>query len=196
MWEILLQLNWQIPDWIVFPGGNLGNTSAFGKALYEARQLGLIDRLPRFAVIQAEGASPFYKAYKNNFIELKPEKADTIATAIKIGEPVNYTKAVRALRWTNGIVESVSDEEILEAKANVDAAGIGAEPASCATVAGLKKLISKGEIKPTETIVGILTGNILKDPQVIVDYHFNRKTPLANPPHDIEANINELKTFL
>jgi len=196
MWEILLQLNWQIPDWIVFPGGNLGNTSAFGKALHEAKELGLIERLPRFAVIQAEGASPFYKAYKKNFSDLKPEKADTIATAIKIGNPVNYTKAIRSLNWTNGIVESVTDEEILDAKANVDAAGIGAEPASCATVAGIKKLIASGEIKSNETVVGILTGNILKDPQVIVDYHFNRKTVLANPPHDIEATINDLKIFL
>ena len=196
IWEILLQRNWQVPDWIVFPGGNLGNTSAFGKALHEAKQLGFIDRLPRFAVIQAEGASPFYKAYKKNFSGLVSEKADTIATAIKIGEPVNYPKAVRALRWTNGIVESVTDEEILEAKAYVDAAGIGAEPASCATVAGIKKLMGSGEIKANETVVGILTGNILKDPQVIVDYHFNRKTALANPPHDIGATIDELKKFL
>jgi threonine synthase len=196
IWEILQQLDWQVPDWIVFPGGNLGNTSAFGKALHEAKQLGLIDRMPRFAVIQAEGASPFYKAYKNGFTEFKTEKADTIATAIKIGDPVNYTKAVRALKWTNGIVESVTDEEILEAKAHVDAAGIGAEPASCATVAGIKKLIASGEIKPNENVVGILTGNILKDPQVIVDYHFNRITPLANPPHDIEARIEELMMYL
>ncbi len=196
IWEMLMQLNWQIPDWIVFPGGNLGNTSAFGKALYEAKELGWIDRMPRFAVIQAEGASPFYKAYKNDFRELKTEKAETIATAIKIGDPVNYPKAVRAMKWTNGVVESVTDEEILEAKARVDAAGIGAEPASCATVAGIKKLIGSGEIKANETVVGILTGNILKDPQVIVDYHFNRKTEHANPPHDINATIDELKQHL
>lgn len=196
MWETLMQLNWNVPDWFVFPGGNLGNTSAFGKAMFEAYELGLIDRMPRFAVIQAAGASPFYKAFKNNFAELKTEKADTIATAIKIGDPVNYPKAVRALKWTSGIVESVTDEEILEAKAHVDSAGIGAEPASCATVAGIKKLLASGEIKPKETIVGILTGNILKDPQVIVDFHFANKTPLANPPHDIEATIDEVKRFL
>ena len=196
MWEILMQLNWQVPDWFVFPGGNLGNTSAFGKALHEAKQLGLIDRMPRFAVIQAEGASPFYKAFKNNFAELKKQKAETIATAIKIGDPVNYTKAVRSLKWTNGIVESVSDEEILEAKAHVDAAGIGAEPASCATVAGIKKLMARGEIKSNETVVGLLTGNILKDPQCIVDYHFEKKSLHANPPHDIEATIDDVKRFL
>ncbi|KAF0138136.1 MAG: threonine synthase, partial [Stygiobacter sp.] len=180
----------------VFPGGNLGNTSAFGKALFEAYELGFIDRMPRFAVIQAEGASPFYKAFKNNFTELKKEKAETIATAIKIGAPVNYFKAVRAIKWTNGIVESVTDEEILEAKAIVDGAGIGAEPASCATVAGIKKLMNSGEIKPKETVVGLLTGNILKDSQCIVDYHFNRTTSLANPPHDIEASIDDMKKFL
>ncbi len=196
IWEILLQLNWHVPDWIVFPGGNLGNTSAFGKALHEAKEIGLIDKMPRLAVIQAAGASPFYKAFKNSFSGLKTEKAVTIATAIKIGDPVNYTKAVRSIKWTNGIVESVTDEEILEAKANIDAAGIGAEPASCATVAGIKKLIGNGEIKTNESVVGILTGNILKDPQVIVDYHFNRKTSFANPPHDVEANLEEIKKFL
>jgi threonine synthase len=196
IWETLMQLNWKVPDWFVFPGGNLGNTSAFGKALFEAYELGLIDRMPRFAVIQAEGASPFYKAYKNNFTSLKPEKAETIATAIKIGDPVNYTKAVRSLKWTNGIVEVVSDDEILDAKAHVDAAGIGAEPASCATVAGVKKLMASGEIKPKETVVGILTGNILKDPQVIVDYHMKNSGPAANPPHDIEARIEEINKYL
>ncbi len=196
IWETLMQLNWNVPDWFVFPGGNLGNTSAFGKAVFEAYELGLIDRMPRFAVIQAKGASPFYKAYKNNFAGLKTEKAETIATAIKIGDPVNYPKAVRSLKWTNGLVESVTDEEILEAKANVDAAGIGAEPASCATVAGIRKLMAAGEVKPKESVVGILTGNILKDPQVIVDYHFNRKTALANPPSNINPNIDELKRFL
>jgi len=196
IWETLMQMNWKVPDWFVFPGGNLGNTSAFGKALFEAYELGLIDRMPRFAVIQAEGASPFYKAYRNNFSALSPEKADTIATAIKIGDPVNYPKAVRSLKWTNGIVEIVSDGEILEAKAHVDAAGIGAEPASCATVAGIKKLLANGEIKPKETVVGILTGNILKDPQVIVDYHMKNAGPAANPPHDIEANIQSMKLFL
>lgn len=196
IWETLMQLNWRVPDWFVFPGGNLGNTSAFGKALFEAYELGLIDRMPRFAVIQAEGASPFYKAYKNNFAELKPEKAETIATAIRIGDPVNYAKAVRSIKWTNGIVETVTDEEILEAKAYVDAAGIGAEPASCATAAGVKKLVSSGDIKPKETVVGILTGNILKDPQVIVDYHLKRQAPMANPPHEIEADLKSVESFL
>ena len=196
IWETLQQLEWKVPDWFVFPGGNLGNTSAFGKALHEALQLALIEKMPRLAVIQAEGASPFYKAYKEGFKELKPQKAETIATAIKIGNPANYTKAIRSLQWTNGIVESVTDEEILEAKAVVDAAGIGAEPASCATVAGLKKLIGSGTIKAKETVVGILTGNILKDPQIIVDYHITAKRPRSNPPVEIEATIGDVQKFL
>jgi threonine synthase len=196
VWETLQQLGWKVPDWFVFPGGNLGNTSAFGKAVHEAHELGLIEKMPRFAVIQAEGASPFYRAFKDGFKELRPQKAHTIATAIKIGNPANYTKAIRSLRWTNGIVESVTDDEILEAKAHVDGAGIGAEPASCATVAGLKKLIENGIVKPKETVVGILTGNILKDPQTIVDYHIEKHGALANPPVDIEATIEEVKKFL
>lgn len=196
VWEALQQLQWKVPDWFVFPGGNLGNTSAFGKALHEALQLGLIEKMSRFAVIQAEGASPFYKAYKRGFKELIPQKAETIATAIKIGNPANYTKAIRSLQWTNGIVESVTDEEILEAKAIVDAAGIGAEPASCATVAGLKKLIDNGIVKSKETVIGILTGNILKDPQIIVDYHVAKRGKHSNPPVDIEASIDEVSRFL
>jgi threonine synthase len=196
IWETLQQLQWNIPDWFVFPGGNLGNTSAFGKALHEAHELGLIERMPRLAIIQAEGASPFYRAYKDGFKKLKPQKAETIATAIKIGNPANYTKAIRSLQWTDGIVECVTDEEILEAKAIVDAAGIGAEPASCATVAGLKKLIDNGLIKAKETVVGILTGNILKDPQIIVDYHVKKQGMHSNPPVDIEAAIDEVRRFL
>lgn len=169
--EIIQQLRWQVPDWIVLPGGNLGNTSAFGKALHEMHQLGLIDRLPRIAVIQAEGASPFYEAYKRGFDHLKAMKADTVATAIKIGNPVNYAKAVRTLAWTNGVVEKVTDQEIMDAKALIDAQGIGCEPASACSLAGTKKLRDKGIIGHGETVVGILTGNVMKDPEATIAYH-------------------------
>ena len=196
IWETLQQLHWKLPDWFVFPGGNLGNTSAFGKALKEALELGFIDKMPRFAVIQAAGASPFYEAYKNGFRKLVPQKAETIATAIKIGNPANYTKAIRSLKWTNGIVESVTDAEILDAKAVVDAAGIGAEPASCATVAGAKKLVHNGTIKSGETVVGILTGNILKDPEAVVEYHLKSRGVHANRPVDIGPTIEDVKRFL
>ncbi len=197
MWETLQQLHWSVPDWIVLPGGNLGNTSAFGKAFFEAKELGLIDRMPRFAVIQAAGANPLYQAYKRGFDALKTVKAKTIATAIKIGNPVNYEKAIRTLRWTNGIVEEATDEEILDAKAIVDASGIGAEPASCATVAGVKKLVRNGTIKKSETVVGLLTGHVLKDPDAIAKYHDReRNHAYSNPPREIGPSLGELAAIL
>ncbi|HTX19759.1 MAG TPA: threonine synthase [Bacteroidota bacterium] len=196
VWETLQQLEWKVPDWFVFPGGNLGNTSAFGKAFHEAYELGLIDRMPRFAVIQAKGASPFYEAFKRGFKKLVPQKAETVATAIKIGNPANYTKAIRSLQWTEGIVDTVTDEEILDAKAAVDSSGIGAEPASCASVAGVKKLVAAGTISEKETVVGLLTGNILKDPQIVVDYHMKHRGRGANRPYEIKATIEGVRRFL
>lgn len=171
IFETLQQLRWQVPDWIIVPGGNLGNSSAFGKALKELYDLGLIDRLPRLAVIQAAGANPLYQSYQANFATHERVSAHTLATAIKIGDPVNYDKAVRALHWTDGVVEEVSDQEILDAKAQIDAAGIGCEPASACSLAGARKLAAAGIIRPGEKVIGILTGHILKDPSLIVDYH-------------------------
>lgn len=171
MIEALQQLRWRVPDWIVCPGGNLGNSSAFGKGLKELYDLGLIDRLPRLAIIQAEGASPLYHSYLSDFQDFQPQKAETIATAIKIGNPVNYKKAVRALRWTNGVVEQVSDQQIMDAKALIDRAGIGCEPASACSLAGARKLAEMKVIQPHETVVGILTGHVLKDPDATIGYH-------------------------
>lgn len=171
MIETIQQLRWQVPDWIVVPGGNLGNSSAFGKGLREMYEIGLIDRLPSLAIIQAEGANPLYRAYQNGFSNYQPMEADTIATAIKIGNPVNYPKAVRALQWTEGVVEQVTDQQIMDAKALIDAQGIGCEPASACSLAGVKKLVENGVIKPHETVVGILTGHVLKDPDATIAYH-------------------------
>ena len=171
MFETIQQLRWNVPDWIVCPGGNLGNSSAFGKALRELYDLGLIDRIPRIAIIQAEGANPLYRAYKTGFSEFTPVLAETVATAIKIGSPVNYPKAVRTLHWTDGIVEQVSDQEIMDAKALIDAQGIGCEPASGCSLAGVRKLVDAGVIKADETVVGILTGHVLKDPDATIAYH-------------------------
>ncbi len=171
MLETIQQLRWQVPDWIVVPGGNLGNSSAFGKGLREMYEIGLIDRLPSLAIIQAEGANPLYRAYQNGFTDYQPMEADTIATAIKIGNPVNYPKAVRALQWTEGVVEQVTDQQIMDAKAKIDAQGIGCEPASACSLAGVKKLVENGVIKPHETVVGILTGHVLKDPDATIAYH-------------------------
>src|SRR5262245_13982266 len=153
VFEILQGFGWQPPDWIVLPAGNLGNTAAFGKALYEAQQLGLVDRIPRIAAVQAEGASPFYQSYQLNFAERKTMKASTVATAINIGSPVSYERAIRTLGWTEGVVSAVSDEEIMDAKAIIDGAGIGCEPASAASVAGTRKLVAEGIIKPGETVI-------------------------------------------
>jgi threonine synthase len=173
IFEVIQQLKWQVPDWIVVPGGNLGNSSAFGKGLKELYDLGLIDRLPRLAVIQAEGASPLYRAYRTGFSDFAAMKAETLATAIKIGNPVSYKRAVRALTWTNGVVDYVTDQQIMDAKALIDAAGIGCEPASACSLAGTRKLVEAGIIRPHETVVGILTGHVLKDPDATIGYHSN-----------------------
>lgn len=168
MFESIQQLGWTAPDWIVVPGGNLGNTSAFGKALKELHDLKLISRVPRIAVIQATGANPFYAAFKTGFENFAPVKAETIATAIRIGNPVNYDKAVRAIQWTNGLVEQVTDDEIMAAKEQVDTVGIGCEPAAAASVAGVRKLVASGVIQRGDSVVAVLTGHILKDPDAIL----------------------------
>lgn len=200
IFEMLQQLRWRTPDWIVCPGGNLGNSSAFGKGLYEFYQLGLIDRMPRLAIIQAEGANPLYQAYKRGFDRLEPMHAETYATAIKIGNPVNYPKAVRALRWTDGVVEQVSDQEILDAKALIDAQGIGCEPASACSLAGVRKLVGAGIIKPHETVAGILTGHLLKDPDTTIGYHANTLESIAaaypNQMYDAEPSLESLRAIL
>ncbi len=164
IWELLQDLRWDPPDWIVLPAGNLGNASAFGKALREARDAGWIERLPRLALIQASGANPFFLSFKEGFRTRHRVQAETIASAIRIGDPVSYDRARISLELTNGVVAQVSDEEILKAKSEIDRAGIGCEPASACSLAGARKLRSEGMIKPDEGVVGILTGNLLKDP--------------------------------
>jgi threonine synthase len=168
---MLDQRDWNAPDWIVLPGGNLGNTSAFGKALRELCQFGFIHKLPRLAVIQAEGAAPFYEFMKtkNEFHSVADPK--TLATAIKIGDPVSWPKALHELTVTNGTVEKVTEQEIADAKAIIGQCGIGCEPASASTLAGIKKLTAAGTIRPDEDVVAVLTGNVLKDPDYIYRYH-------------------------
>ena len=164
MLELLQQLDWNAPDWIALPAGNLGNTSAFGKALAEARDFGLIDRMPRLLAVQASGAAPFAKAFANRFAERVRVQAETRATAIRIGDPASWDRAVRAIELTDGMVEAVTDDEIFAAKSVVDRAGVGCEPASAASIAGLKALVSRGVIRRDETVVAVLTGHLLKDP--------------------------------
>jgi threonine synthase len=198
VFEILQGFQWQAPDWIVLPAGNLGNTAAFGKAMYEAQQLGLIDKLPRIASVQAAGASPFYQSYQGHFAEHKTMKAKTIATAIQIGNPVSYERAIRTLNWTDGLVTVVSDGEIMDAKAMVDRVGIGCEPASAASVAGVRKLIAEGVIQPHETVVGILTGHVLKDPDATVDYHTGGwpTAHFANAPIQVEPTLAAVRAVI
>ncbi len=190
MLRVLESLDWQIPDWIVVPGGNLGNSSSFGKAFHELKQLGLIDRIPRLAIINAAGANTLHELYEkrglrwNNgspntsivdsyYAELDAAslRADTIASAIEINRPVNLMKCLRALECCNGVVREVTDQQILDAKSQVAANGLGCEPASAASVAGAKMLCEQGIIDPEERVVCILTGHQLKDPTATVAYH-------------------------
>jgi threonine synthase len=196
--ELLEQLVWQVPEWIVLPAGNLGNTAAFGKALTEAKALGLIDHLPRLAAIQAAGAAPFAQSFAEGFARQHRVRAETVATAIKIGDPASYERAVRAIRTTNGAVLAVSDEEILEAKAVVDASGVGCEPASAASVAGLRRLVAQGAIGKGQRAVAVLTGHILKDPGLLISYHqqTDPPPPRANRPIEIEPRLSEVERFL
>jgi len=232
VFEMLDQRDWNPPDWIVLPGGNLGNTSAFGKALREAREIGLISKMPRLAVIQAEGAAPFYDLFtselwagssdqpdpratpelwagssdqrdpratpssrsnvwggspdpratpssRSSEVKFHPVKnPETLATAIRIGDPVSWPKALYEVRSSNGVVEKVSEQEIADAKAQIGRCGIGCEPASAATLAGIRKLTASGVIHPAADVVAVLTGNLLKDPDYIYRYHTGK---LSNP---------------
>ncbi|MEZ4562096.1 MAG: threonine synthase [Thermomicrobiales bacterium] len=200
MFELLEQLNWQAPDWIALPGGNLGNTSAFGKALTELHQVGLIDRIPRLAVIQAAGAAPFAHYFQSGFEEYEAVHAETVATAIKIGDPASTPRARRSIEATHGWATTVTDDEILEAKALIDAVGIGCEPASAASLAGLKKLRAEGVILPEHTAVGLLTGNILKDTDAVTTYHFEdidgAPRAAANRPLRVAAELSALEQAL
>jgi threonine synthase len=184
--ELMEQLEWEPPDHIIVPGGNLGNSSAIGKALLEMHDLKLIERLPKLSIIQAQGANPFYRSVKK-FAgkKLEPMTADTQATAIQIGNPASWKKALRVLDATGGEVEEVSEVEIAAAKAEIGADGIGCEPASAVTLAGLKKLRNSGFVKKNETVVLILTGHLLKDPDFTIRFH--RGDLFAGTPDEKQA---------
>ncbi len=178
--EMMDQRDWSPPDWIVLPGGNLGNTSAFGKALRELREMGLITKMPRLAVVQSEGSAPFYNLFHSSQRgALAPVKdPETLATAIRIGDPVSWPKALYEVEASCGMVERVTEQEIADAKAQIGICGIGCEPASAATLAGIRKLTASGVIKGSEDVVAVLTGNLLKDPDYIYRYHTGQ---LATP---------------
>lgn len=170
--EIIEGLDWEPPDWIVLPGGNLGNCAALGKALSELKELGFIDRLPRLAVIQPENASAFHQIWKRKTrMRLQPVEANTLASAINVGNPVSWKKAVKALTLTDGVCEQVTEHEIAYAKAVIGREGIGCEPASATSLAGIKKLVARGTIARDARIVGLLTGHLLKDTEYSLLYH-------------------------
>jgi threonine synthase len=199
LFDLLQQLEWALPDWVVLPGGNLGNSSALGRALIDLQAAGILAKPPRVAVIQAAGASPFYEAFRSGFRSFEPMEAETVASAIRIGNPVSYARARRTIEITNGAVEIVSDAELLDAKAMIDRAGIGCEPASATTLAGLRKLVQAGTIAPNAFVAGILTGNLMKDTEAVIDYHLGAgsdERPLANKPVLIDPTLDALEGVL
>jgi threonine synthase len=172
--EIMEQTDWQVPHHIIVPGGNLANCSALGKGFAEMKHLGFIQRIPKISVIQAEGANPLYTAMRENGgTSLTPVTADTRATAIRIGNPASWKKAVHILESTGGWCEQVNELEIALAKAEIGAEGIGCEPASAVTLAGLKKLVADGRVGREETAILLLTGHTLKDSEYTIHYHRN-----------------------
>jgi threonine synthase len=176
--EMVQQLGWRAPDRVIVPGGNLGNSSAIAKGFHELLELGIIKKMPKITIVQAKGANPLYRMWKRRRdnqeagFKLEPVKnATTLATAIKIGAPLSWRKAVRGLRWSAGEVEQVTEQEIADAKAMIGLDGIGCEPASAVTLAGLRKMVATGGVNRDEDVVAILTGHILKDPDYTVNYH-------------------------
>ena len=180
--EMLEQRGWTVPDWIVLPGGNLGNISALGKGLRELRAAGLIDALPRVAVVQAVGSAPFERLFREGGALRAVREPETLATAIRIGDPVSWRKAESEVKALSGVVESVTEQEIADAKAVIGRCGIGSEPASAATLAGIRKLVRAGTIEPGADVSAILTGHLLKDPDYVYNYHSGQlKTPSGEP---------------
>jgi threonine synthase len=206
--ELMEQLEWHAPEHIIVPGGNLGNSSALGKGLLEMHRLGLIPRLPKLSVIQAEGANPLYTCVRERGGRtLVPVKAETMATAIRIGNPASWRKAVRVLEATGGACEQVSEEEIALAKSEIGIEGLGCEPASAVTLAGLKKLLRSGFVQANETVVLLLTGHVLKDPEYSLKFHagelFDHGGELSaeldarrRPPIQVDASVEAITAVL
>jgi len=170
--ELLEQLDWQAPDHVIVPGGNLGNSSALGKAFLELKELGFIASLPKISIVQAEGANALVRTMRETGgKKLIPVQAETAASAIRIGNPASWKKAVRVLEQTGGTVEQVSEAEIALAKAEIGSDGIGCEPASAVTLAGLKKLVKVGFVQRRDSVVLILTGHVLKDSEYTLKFH-------------------------
>ena len=188
--EVSEKLEWEVPDRVVLPVGNAGNISAIFKGFLELKTLGITSSIPKMTGIQAEGAKPIVNAFKARKAEITPEdKPETIASAIRIGNPVNAAKALFAIRDSGGVAESVTDEEITEAQLELARLeGIGVEPASAASIAGLKKLVETGEIERDEKIVCITTGHLLKDPERVIK--------ICETPKEVEADVDVVRRML
>lgn len=206
--ELLEQLNWEVPDRIVVAGGNLGHAASIWKGLRELKELGFIDKFPKLTIVQAKGADPLYQTVTSQDPNrLVTVHADTLATAIKIGNPVSWKKAMQGVRETNGWIAEVTEQEIADAKAVIGRDGIGCEPASAVAIAGLKKIVEEGTDVPFdrgEIVIAILTGHLLKDPVYTTAYHEGTlahrdnllKSNFANQLLRVSANADELKRVL
>ncbi len=211
MYRIIEQLGWEVPDWIIVPGGNLGNSSAFGKAFSELKQLGLIKKVPRMAIINASGADTLTDMVNNKKLKWNNGKVDqkiidnyyadltarkfsphTIASAIEISRPVNLKKCLRAIDVCDGVVLAVTDDEIRDAKALIGKYGLGCEPASAATIAGLKHLLANDTIGKDQRVACVLTGHALKDPNVTVSYHKEKQGQFSNPPIEAPNDLQKI----
>jgi threonine synthase len=199
--EIVQQFDWQVPDWIILPAGNLGNVRALGNGLLMMRDLGLIDHLPRIACAQAENANPLYQAYLTDYQVFEPVTAKkTVASAIQIGNPVSYERARQTLIDFNGVVEQASEEEIANTCAQADQTGLYCCPHTGVALSALKKLLHKGIIDPRARVVVISTAHGLKFSQFKIDYHHQQldgvKTEFANPPLEIPATYEAVQSAL
>ncbi|MHC4193334.1 MAG: threonine synthase [Planctomycetota bacterium] len=211
MYRIIEQLGWTTPDWVVVPGGNLGNSSAFGKAFGELKELGLIERIPRLAIINATGADTLTDLVNNKKLTWNDSRVDqkiiddyyadltarkfsphTCASAIEISRPVNLKKCLRSIDICNGLVRAVTDEDICDAKAVIGKYGLGCEPASAASIAGLKQLRAEGVIEADARVACVLTGHPLKDPNLTVNYHKEGAAKFSNPPIEAPNDLDEI----
>ena len=193
--EMMEQRAWRPPDYIVVPGGNLGNASAVGKGIRELKEMGFIEKVPRVVVVQAAGANPFYRTLISGSAELLPvDSPHTEATAIRIGRPANWKKARRVLEWTSGICECVTDEEIFEAKSVLAEDGVGCEPASAATIAGVRKLCRAGRIERHADVVAVLTGHQLKDTDYVMRHRSEEQE--TKQRLKVDADLDALRRAL
>lgn len=198
--ELLQQFDWVVPDWIVIPGGNLGNVSALGKGFLEMRQMGMVDRLPRLAVAQARNADPLYRSYRTGFESFEPVQAsNTLASAIRIGDPVSWERAIRVMRRLDGVVEEATEAELADACARADRSGLFTCPHTGVALAALEKLIAHGTIRPDSRVVVISTALGLKFPEFKVGYHedrlgeFNVTPSHANRPVEVDADLEQVR---